>query len=159
MITNTTVAHREHDHGRCLNAALTQAQTLCKAQGARLTTTREAVLRLIWQSHKPVGAYHIIEQLSAEQGKQIMPPTVYRALDFLLTQGLIHRIASLNAFVGCPFPGADHSDLFMLCKACGSVAECSADNIDQAIASTAAKSGFMVETHALEIIGLCPQCQ
>ena len=102
MITNTTVAHREHDHGRCLSAALIQAQTLCKAHGARLTTTREAVLRLVWQSHKPVGAYHIIEQLSAEQGKQIMPPTVYRALDFLLTQGLIHRIASLNAFVGCP---------------------------------------------------------
>lgn len=159
MITNTSVAHRDHDHGRCLNAALLQAQALCKTQGAKLTTSRESVLRLIWQSHKPVGAYQIIEQLSAEQGKQIMPPTVYRALDFLLLQGLIHRIASLNAFVGCPFPGAEHSDLFMLCKVCGTVAECSADNIDRAIISTAAKSGFMVETHTLEIVGLCPQCQ
>ena len=159
MITNTTVAHREHDHGRCLNAALSQAQSLCKAQGARFTVSREAVLRLIWQSHKPIGAYQVIEQLSAEQGRQIMPPTVYRALDFLLTQGLIHRITSLNAFIGCPFPSAKHSDLFMLCSACGSVAECSADNIDQAIATTAAKSGFRVETHTLEIIGLCSQCQ
>lgn len=159
MITNTTLAYRKHDHDRCLSAALSQAQSLCRAQDKKLTPIREAVLRLIWQNHKPIGAYQLIEQLTIDQGKQVMPPTVYRALDFLLAQGLIHRISSLNAFVGCPFPNAAHSDLFMLCKSCGSVAECSADNVDQAIANTAARSGFSVETHAVEILGLCPQCQ
>ena len=138
---------------------MSQARALCLKQNAKLTAAREAVLKLIWQSHKPAGAYQLIELLSAEQGRQVLPPTIYRSLDFLLNLGLIHRIASLNAYVGCPFPGASHNDLFMLCRECGSVAECSAENIDSAIARTAAKSGFAVETHALEIIGLCPQCQ
>jgi Fur family zinc uptake transcriptional regulator len=159
VITNSRAAHRDHDHERCQNAALAQARALCQHPSARLTPAPEAVLHLIWPRHRPVGAYTLIEQLSTEQGHRVLPPTVYRALDFLLAQGLIHRIPSRNAFIGCPFPEVRHRNLFLLCRRCGAVAECSADSLDQAIATTAARAGFAVDGHSLEIDGLCQQCQ
>ncbi len=158
MITNSKVAYHEHDHARCEHAAMAQARNVCRARGARLTPSREAVLQLIWQNHKPIGAYALIEKLTALNGKRVLPPTVYRAIDFLLDLGLIHRIASLNSFIGCPFPGSAHSDLFLVCRACGSAAECSAEGINSAIAATAARAGFSAESQSVEILGLCPQC-
>lgn len=158
MITNSKVAYHDHDHTRCEHAAMAQARNVCQARAARLTPTREAVLQLIWQNHRPIGAYAIIEQLAQLSGKRVLPPTVYRAIDFLLDLGLIHRIASLNSFIGCPFPGSAHSDLFLVCRVCGSVAECSAEGINSAIAATAARAGFTAESQAVEILGVCPQC-
>ena len=158
MISNSTTAYRQHDHHRCLKAALAQAKNRCTARNARLTPIRESVLHLLWQSHRPLGAYKIIEQLSAESGKRVLPPTVYRALDFLLELGLIHRLATLNAYIGCPFPDSVHSDYFLLCRECGSVAECSAESVNKAIVSTAERAGFLVESQTVEILGLCTPC-
>jgi Fur family zinc uptake transcriptional regulator len=79
--------------------------TLCAQKGLRLTALRRRVLELVWQSHKPLGAYDILAVLSEQDGRRAAPPTVYRALDFLLENGLVHRISSLNAFVGCDAPG------------------------------------------------------
>jgi Fur family transcriptional regulator, zinc uptake regulator len=159
MISNSKLAYREHDHFRCQEAALIQARKLCAQAQARLTPVRETVLSLIWQSHRPLGAYKIIEQMSAETGKRVVPPTVYRAIDFLLEHSLIHRIASLNAFIGCPFPGSVHSDVFLVCKTCGIAAECSVDTINSAITAMASRAGFVVESQAIEVIGLCPLCR
>lgn len=159
LITNSRVAYQQHDHLRCQTAALQQARNLCAQAKARLTPIREAVLKLIWENHRPLGAYTIIEQLSNERGKRVLPPTVYRAIDFLLEQGLIHRIATLNAFIGCPFPGSAHSDVFMVCRACGSAAECSVENINSAIFAMAERAGFAIESQAVEVSGLCPLCQ
>lgn len=159
MITNSKVAYRQHDHLRCQSAALHQAQTLCDRDGARLTPIRETVLRLIWQSHRPLGAYDIIEQLSVSSAKRVMPPTVYRALDFLLGKGLVHRLATLNAYIGCPFPGSAHSNVFMVCRVCGSAAECSVEAINKAINGVATRAGFTIESQAIEVSGLCPSCR
>jgi len=159
MITNSKIAYRQHDHLRCQNAALQQAKKLCARDDVRLTPIRETVLCLIWESHRPLGAYDIIEQLSESSGKRVLPPTVYRALSFLLDQGLIHRLATLNAFIGCPFPGSVHSNVFLVCRACGSTAECSVDTINNAIVATAARAGFEIESQSVEISGLCPMCQ
>ncbi len=136
-----------------------QARTLCARDEVRLTPIRETVLTLIWQSHRPLGAYDIIEQLSESSGKRVMPPTVYRSLDFLLARGLIHRLATLNAYIGCPFPGSAHSNVFMVCRLCGSAAECSVDAINSAIIATAARTGFEIESQTIEVSGLCPACQ
>ena len=159
LISNSRAAHRDHDHDRCRAAALAQARGLCRNRKVRFTSSRETILRLIWTGHRPVGAYALIEQLAAEQGHRVLPPTVYRALDFLLAQGLIHRIASRNAFIGCPFPEVPHHNLFLLCRSCGAVAECCAVPLDQAIAATAERAGFSVTGHNLEIEGLCHQCR
>ena len=100
-MTDTPLAARPHDHSRCVSHALAEAEAICARQGLRLTALRKRVLELVWASHKPLGAYDILGVLSDEDGRRAAPPTVYRALDFLLENGLVHRIASLNAFVGC----------------------------------------------------------
>lgn len=158
MISNARSAYQVHDHQRCIDAALNRARQCCDAANARLTPIRETVLLLIWKSHKPLGAYSIVEQLPALTGKRIQPPSVYRAIEFLLELRLIHRIPSLNAFIGCPFPGSDHSDVFMVCRQCGSAAEVSADNLNQLIAETTHKAGFQLESQTVEVSGLCLAC-
>ncbi len=159
MLTNSTVAYQAHDHSRCLHAALIQAVSRCDSRTVKLTPIRESVLRLIWQSHQPISAYTLIDQLSQATGKRILPPTVYRALDFLRDMGLVHRLASRHAFIGCPFPDSAHSDLFLVCRQCGSAAECNAEDIDNLVSATARRAGFAVETKTLELLGLCSQCQ
>lgn len=159
MISNSKVAYWQHDHGRCQSAALARAKALCQRDGVRLTPIRETVLGLIWQSHRPLGAYDIIERLSETSGQRVVPPTVYRALDFLLGRGLVHRLATLNAYIGCPFPDNAHSNVFMLCQACGSVAEYTVEAIDKAIVATAERAGFAIDSQAIEVSGLCPGCK
>lgn len=159
MITNSRLAYQSHDHQRCINAAISQAEILCKSRNARLTPIRRDVLKVIWQSHQPLGAYAIAEKLNESTERRILAPTVYRAIEFLTELGLIHRIASLNAYMGCPFPGSEHSDFFMICRKCGGAAECSAEGINSVIADIARRANFQLESQSLEISGLCSQCQ
>ena len=94
-----------HDHAQCIDAALDKAADLCSRRGARLTKLRRRVLELVWQGHAAVKAYDLLGALDRGAGAA-KPPTVYRALDFLIAHGLVHRLESLNAFVGCPAPEA-----------------------------------------------------
>ena len=150
--------YRPHNHDACVSQALAEARAICRQQNARLTTIRERVLELIWQSHKPLGAYDILAQLGTE-GHNAAPPTVYRALDFLLQYGLVHRIASLNAFTGCTHAGESHRGLFLICRQCGNVLELESAPVTQAIDDTARAEAFRPEQVTLEITGLCPRCQ
>jgi len=84
---------------------------------------------------------------------------VYRALEFLLQQGLAHRIASLNAFVGCAKPGHGDAGQFLICRTCGSAAELDDERIQQAIGRSARTRGFAVLHHTVEVSGLCPDCR
>lgn len=106
-----------HDHMSCIAEALQRAVALCESRGTQLTELRRRVLELVWSSHEPIGAYRILEQLDRPlpgqmrgKARRAAPPTVYRALDFLIEQGLVHRIESLNAFVGCDQPQATMRD-------------------------------------------------
>lgn len=161
MLTNSRIAYHNHDHKRCISAALSRARELCDARKARLTPIRETVLKTIWASHRPLGAYEIVEQMSQPEtsAHRVLPPTVYRAVQFLLDQGLVHRLASLNAYIGCPFPGNYHSDFFLICRDCGSTAECSDDQVDLAVKQAATRAKFQVESKVVEIVGICPECQ
>jgi Fur family zinc uptake transcriptional regulator len=147
-----------HDHGSCVTDALARADALCTERGVRLTAQRARVLELVWSSHKPRGAYAILEDLSAD-GKRVAPLTVYRALDFLLEQGLIHRIESQNAFVGCPDPGTAHTGQFLVCSCCGNATELTDRGIAAAIADSAAAQGFTVQRQTVEVTGICPDCR
>ena len=148
----------EHNHGSCIAEALRTADTLCATKGARLTPTRRRVLEVVWRGHRPVGAYEILDVLRAE-GKNAQPPTVYRALEFLQEQGLIHRIALLNAYTGCGKPGQSHDGQFLICTSCRSLAEITDDAISSAIAHRAKTDGFKIAHTTVEIEGLCPTCQ
>jgi Fur family zinc uptake transcriptional regulator len=157
MASTTSVHHHEHDHQHCIADALARADRVCARSGGRLTDIRRRVLEIVWANHRPVGAYDILETLSAERGR-VAPPTVYRALDFLVGQGLVHRIDRLNAFIGCPRPDEPHSTAFLLCRHCGEVAEIETGALDDALAAIARDSGFAIENRTVELAGLCRSC-
>lgn len=149
----------DHDHTHCIADALTRADALCAERGARLTALRRQVLELVWTSHRPRGAYAILEDLSQREGKSTAPLTVYRALEFLVEQGLVHRIESLSAYIGCAAPGAVHSGQFLVCEACGNAVEIDDPRIRTAIDTTAAERGFRVNRPTVEVRGMCTDCQ
>ncbi|KPB12423.1 Zinc uptake regulation protein [Pseudomonas amygdali pv. lachrymans] len=142
-----------------MHSALAEADALCAKQGLRLTTLRRRVLELVWQSHKPLGAYDILAVLSDEDGRRAAPPTVYRALDFLLENGLVHRIASLNAFTGCNHPTHAHQGQFLICRLCHAAIELQHPAISNAVIDAAAGVGFAVEGQTVEIVGVCAGCK
>lgn len=146
-----------HDHRRCQRDALAAAEAACARDGVKLTPVRRRVLELIWTNHEPTGAYALLDGL-AEDGRRPAPPTVYRALDFLLEHGLIHRLDSLNAFVGCSHPGAVHRTLFLICRQCHRAQELPADTLAQTVTDAAAPYGFQAEKMTLEVVGLCRSC-
>lgn len=155
--SHTAFIDLEHDHQGCISSALEKAEFLCQQHQQRFTAIRRRVLELVWRQHKPIGAYEVLELL--QRDARTAPPTVYRALDFLQTLGLVHRIASLNAYVGCAAPGKPHDGQFLICESCNSLAELDVPTITCAIEESAASSGFEPRRHTVEIMGLCPNCR
>lgn len=148
-----------HDHAHCIADALTRADALCAQRGARLTSLRRRVLELVWSSHQPRGAYAILDDLTQQDGKPAAPLTVYRALEFLVEQGLVHRIESLNAYIGCADPGGVHAGQFLVCETCGNAVELDDPRVDDAIRTAASERGFRIRRPTVEVRGLCPDCQ
>lgn len=146
-----------HDHQACIRAALARADALCAQRGLRLTAIRRRVLELIWENHRPTKAYDLLGAISAERGNAA-PPTVYRALDFLLEAGLVHKIESLNAFIGCDAGHDSGHPKFLICRSCERVAEIPSPEVDSAIAREADRAGFTVDRETIEIGGLCDAC-
>lgn len=148
----------EHNHYNCIANALLKAEKICLEAGEQLTPLRQKILQMVWGSHKPVTAYEILNELAKKQ-KKAAPPTVYRTLDFLARQGLIHKIESLKAFIGCVEPKNNHTGCFLICKQCQSVEE--KPNFDQAtfLKEIIQNDGFKAESLVVEIEGLCASCQ
>ena len=148
----------QHDHQDCVRDAMAAAELTCLRKGARLTAVRRRVLALVWASHDPVGAYGLLDRLAAE-GTNAVPPTVYRALDFLLRHGLVHRLERLNAYVGCSHHDGPHAAQFLICSLCRRVAELDDTAIGAALAASARVRGFVITRQTVEVEGLCPTCQ
>ena len=129
-----------------------------RGKGVRLTPMRLRILELIWRSHKPIGAYALLDEIKLEH-KSAAPPTVYRALDFLIEHGLVHRIQSLNAFVGCNDPGHVHSGIILICNDCGDALEMDDVKILETIASYTNDLGFQLLSQSIEATGICPGCR
>jgi Fur family transcriptional regulator, zinc uptake regulator len=151
--------HPGHDHTRCSGDALAHAETLCAKRGERLTAMRRQVLETLAASHQPLGAYEIIERLGAA-GPRPAPITVYRALDFLLANGLAHRIESRNAFLACI---NNHDSgipvVFLICERCGAVGEAPSSAVGAALLAAAQQAGFAPKTPVIEITGICGHCR
>jgi len=137
---------------------LDHADRLCRENGASLTALRRSVLTLILESEGPLTAYQLLDQLKAVR-KGAVPPTVYRALDFLIENRLVHRIERLNAFVPCAEAEHEHHDVqFLICGSCGTVAEIEDDGVAQALAKAARKQGFRPSHAMVELDGTCAIC-
>ncbi len=148
---------QKHNHARCVASALAAADAVCTRRGARLTPLRKQVLEMIWARHQPMLAYDLLEQLRSEN-RRAAPPTVYRALDFLLEHGLIHRIESLNAYIGCSDPVKNHAGQFLICDRCKSVVELGDTEINQLMTKKAKQAGFRVQHQTIELQGVCTHC-
>ena len=151
-----TLGFTNHDHTSCVSSALESAERHCAENKAQFTPVRRRVLEILLESHAAMGAYDVLARLDAE-GLGSKPPVAYRALGFLVEQGFVHRIERLNAFIACTHPGASHDPAFMICRACGLVAEAQSANV--ALQQAAQQSGFLLEQTVIEAEGLCPGCQ
>ncbi len=149
----------DHDHGRCTADAMSHAERVCVRRAQKFTPIRRQVLQALLSSHRPLGAYEVIDEL-AKSIPRPAPITVYRALDFLLAHRFAHRIESRNAYVACD-RGADcagETALFLLCDKCGAAGEASSAGLHKIIAEVTAEVGFTPSAPVVEIRGLCANC-
>ncbi|WP_355660105.1 Fur family transcriptional regulator [Halomonas salifodinae] len=137
---------------------LERAERQCQARGVRFTPIRRRVLALVADSPGGLKAYDLLDRLALEHAAA-RPPTVYRALDFLIEQGLVHRIESLNAYVACPCPEHAHGFQLLICRHCGRVEELHLDDVDAQLAGRARELGFRVERQTIELLGSCDDCR
>src|SRR5438876_4185186 len=148
-----------HDHDRCSSDAMAIAEARCGQRGQRLTPIRRKVLATLLGTHKPLGAYEIIERL-ALKGPRPAPITAYRALEFLRENGLVHRIESRNAFVACVHNHAARAlVVFLICEHCGAVGEASSEDVTATLTSAARAAGFMPKSPVIEVTGICAHCR
>ncbi|MES2145643.1 MAG: Fur family transcriptional regulator [Pseudomonadota bacterium] len=156
--TAPDVAFAIHDHAHCTEDVLGRADALATAKGVRLTPVRRRVLEILLEHHRAMGAYEVLERLVGD-GFGNQPPVAYRALEFLVENGLVHRIQRLNAYLACMHPGEAHAPAFMICSTCNAVAEAEADAARKGLEGAAKGLGFRVERVTIEALGLCPACQ
>ena len=146
-----------HDHSHCTADLIARAERTCARRGSKLTGQRREILSSVAQSHSAVGAYDIIERM-AEHGPRPAPITVYRALDFLLAHGLVHKIESRNAFVACSHSHEGQPAALLICETCGTVAELDAPEIFVRISEKARAQKFSPAHTVIEMSGTCGSC-
>ena len=146
-----------HDHKACIHTALRKAEQLCLERGAQLTPIRHKVLELIWESHEAVKAYDLLERIKPFNDSA-KPATVYRALDFLIEQRLIHRVESMNAFIGCNHVEGRHDLLLLICERCRQIEERPAKPVMESLAQELEQAGFAAQRKSIEIHGICKHC-
>ncbi|EPP19158.1 zinc uptake transcriptional repressor Zur [Vibrio fluvialis] len=140
------------------NKLTKQIEEICAARGVRLTSQRKRVFELICASKKASSAYELLEDLKQSE-PQAKPPTVYRALDFLMEQGFIHRVESTNSFISCCSCNAHkHFSQLLICDQCGNVIELQDDSLIALLADNAEKHGFKIVNHVIESHGVCQSC-
>lgn len=142
---------------KALSHVLERAEALCHERGVRLTEQRKTVLQLLCVSDKSLSAYELLERMRGVV-KNPAPPTVYRALDFLLEQGLVHKLESLHAYVGCAHPDHPHASQFLICDDCGEVTEVEDPSVAKSLKAAGKAIGFRTKRPVVELLGICAQC-
>ena len=139
--------------------ALAAAEDRCRREGAKLTPSRRQILQILADEGRPLGAYDMIERVAAATGKHPAPISIYRALDFLLENGLVHRLASRNAYLACAHGHANQDPVvFLICDKCGTVIEATPKAVHRDLAALAAEVAFKPRAQVMEIAGLCREC-
>jgi Fur family zinc uptake transcriptional regulator len=138
--------HKHHDHQH-------------DAPAAELTPGRRRILDVLAQAGRPLGAYEMIDRLAAATGKRPAPISIYRALDFLVDNGFVHRLASRNAFLACGHGhAASEPVVFLICDTCGEVKEVTSSDIRASLDGVASEAGFRARSRVIELAGECARC-
>lgn len=182
MSTHSSICEHLHDAQNFTPQEITErlnaAKEQCRLNGSRFTALRQQIYQLILEANKPIGAYDLIAQLQSmrlsdtdshdetqkqsgkkQTTKNVAPPTVYRSLEFLLSEGLIHQLTSINAYVPCCHPRAQHTAAFLICGQCQRVQECSSLPVQEIMGFAEQDVGFVVERSVIELSGRCQACQ
>lgn len=154
-----TASHRHgrHDHQHDADAFVGAVSSACELRGLRLTPLRLRVLELIAAESKPVKAYDLLDRLKDEHSGAA-PPTIYRALDFLLEHRFIHKLESINAYVSCHHPSVAHHVPFLICDQCESATEICDERVAKLLSDQAKALGFRARAQTLEVHGKCKRC-
>ena len=147
-------AHAVHDRS---DDKVAKLKTHCRALGERLSTTRLRVFEALSRSHTALSAYELQTEL-AKNGHLLKPPSIYRALDFLTSQGFAHRIESESRFVPCCHPRQQHTSAFAVCTTCHKVREISGPLLPETLTDQLKTDGFLEEKSVIEILGRCRDC-
>jgi Fur family zinc uptake transcriptional regulator len=141
------------------SALIRHVEEVCRQRGLRLTRLRADVLRVVARSTRPLKAYDVLERIRESKAVSA-PPTAYRALDFLLEHGFIHKLETINAYVACHAPESIHTGAFLICDRCQAATELMDAGFEDLLSSRARRAGFIPHprTQTLEIHGLCERC-
>lgn len=159
--SDSGLRHTDHDHPERPDgeAALTAALTLCRREGIALTPSRRRILEILARERRPLGAYDLIDRVADLTGKRPAPISIYRALDFLLENSLVHRLASRNAYLACGHGHARETPIaFLICDVCGEVVEANSGALRGSIAELTAEAHFSPRAQVMEVTGLCRAC-
>jgi Fur family transcriptional regulator, zinc uptake regulator len=144
---------------KTVGTTLSHAEDLCRKGGVKLTAGRRRILEILAAEGRPLGAYDLIERVAETAAKRPAPISVYRALDFLLENGLIHRLASRNAYLACGHGHAEQEPVvFLICDTCGDVVEATSDALSRDLCQLADKAKFAPRVQVMEIAGHCRLC-
>ena len=155
---DSKILQGQHNHRSCVAHALQAAEKICSKNGERLTTIRKHVLELICSSHKAIGAYELLD-LFRQHDPNAKPVTIYRALDFLMQVGLVHKIESLNAFIACLQAEVQHKSVILICDQCKNAYEIDATPVYESLFALSESVQFKPQCLTLELHGLCVSCQ
>lgn len=144
--------------GHAPGERLALVDSLCAGRGAQMTALRRQTLELLWEHGRPAGAYELVEALRRCNARPVAPPTVYRAIDFLIGQGLVAKIASRNAYVPRIHPERGHMSLFLVCRCCGSSHELEDRRVERLLVEDATAIGFRISRPVIELEGVCLHC-
>jgi len=141
-----------------LNASISRVDEICRSNKLGFTDIRKLVFEIIIKNNKPIKAYQILDEIRNITNKPSHPPTVYRAIDFLIENGFVHKLNSINSFVGCFHPKTHEECYFLICKKCNLYQECCDDSLKDRISKTAVHNKFVISNTTLEIEGHCLDC-
>jgi Fur family zinc uptake transcriptional regulator len=150
--------HKLHHHRHDARGFVRAVELASRERGLRLTPLRREVLELLADADKPVKAYDLLDQLRSRHANAA-PPTVYRALDFLLEHGFIHKLESINAYVSCHHPAEAHQVPFLICDVCATAVEVCDERVADLIEAQAKTLGFRAQAQTLEVHGVCKDCR
>lgn len=154
----TGIGFSRHNHSECIRLGLDTAEAYCQSRGLQFTPIRRRVLEILLAEHNARGAYEILDRLR-EEGFGSQPPVVYRALDFLVANGFVHKIEHLNAFIACAERASNHNPVFLICRSCDSIVETQTDLVKGVMGRMVKSVGFRAERSVVEVEGLCVSCQ
>ena len=155
-VDSEQMMHR-HNHADCLKHVLQAAESICLARNIRLTQARKRVLELICASHQAIGAYQLLDQLK-QHDQKAKPATIYRALDFLMDAGLVHKVESLNAYIGCLSADQSHHSAILICDHCHNAYEMDARHCYETLYDNSKSFGFKPSQVIIELHGVCQEC-